>query len=542
MHDWIDEALIKASIERAARWQVRANRLLTPDEHKQQRQFAKMLDASADKVFLVKLLDQGLRSRHPGRVADQIRFLLETYGTPRFFDPGERLLSRLFRYVGHHFSAWAVPAIIASMRKLSRQMIIPGEMDELTDFLGRRRAEGVQVNINHLGEAVLGEQEACRRLAVYLDDLKNPLVEHISVKISTLYSQLRPIAFEHDVAVLIDRLSLLYRAAQQQAFEGADGVRRPKIVHLDMEAFDDVETTLAAFRRTLAQDQFRSLTAGIVLQAYLPESFVFQQALTRWARERTAAGGAPIRLRIVKGANLEMERVQAALHGWPQAPFSYKGDVDAHFKRMLGYALQPEHLASVHLGVASHNLFELALAYEAAKRKGVQDQVAFELLAGMADHVRRALAEQGLSLLLYAPVAGRDEFLHAVAYLIRRMDENSGRGNYLRYAPMLTTDSEAWQGLSTAFVSACRRIDTTRTHPFRNQDRLAEARMTPPADPGDEGFFNVPDTDWSLAANRQWADQIRTQWQRRAGDDPVVVTPVVAGQAVAHAPDQAVFD
>ena len=32
---------------------------------------------------------------------------------------------------------------------------------------------------------------------------------------------------------------------------------------------------------------------------------------------RVAAGGAPIRLRIVKGANMEMERIEAALNGWP---------------------------------------------------------------------------------------------------------------------------------------------------------------------------------------------------------------------------------
>src|SRR5438093_7173402 len=55
-----------------------------------------------------------------------------------------------------------------------------------------------------------------------------------------------------------------------------------------------------------------------------------------------------------------MERIEAAVHNWPQAPYETKSEVDANYKRMLEYGCRPEHAQAVHLGIASHNLFDVA--------------------------------------------------------------------------------------------------------------------------------------------------------------------------------------
>ena len=117
---------------------------------------------------------------------------------------------------------------------------------------------------------------------------------------------------------------------------------------------------------------------------------------------RTAA--APITLRIVKGANMEMERFEAAQRGWPQAPYKTKLETDANYKRMVDEAMQPENIAAVRLGVASHNLFDLSYALVQAAEKGLLDKVQFEMLEGMANAQRRALFELTHNVLLYAPV------------------------------------------------------------------------------------------------------------------------------------------
>ena len=95
-----------------------------------------------------------------------------------------------------------------------------------------------------------------------------------------------------------------------------------------MEEYRDLHLTIAAFKAVLDEPEFFDYKAGIVLQAYLPDAHLAQQELTTWAKARVSKGGAPIKIRIVKGANLAMERVEAALHGWAQAPYYTKADVD----------------------------------------------------------------------------------------------------------------------------------------------------------------------------------------------------------------------
>ena len=296
-----------------------------------------------------------------------------------------------------------------------------------------------------------------------------------------------------------------------------------------MEEYRDLFITVEAFKRTLAQPEFQTCSAGIVLQAYLPDSYDIQQELSAWAARRVDAGGAPIKIRIVKGANLEMERIEAVLHNWPLAPFDNKCDVDANYKRMLLFGLQPQQMRSVRLGVASHNLFELAFAYRVAKANGVEQTLVFEMLEGMADHVRRALCAMGQRMLLYAPVADEQEFLNAIAYLIRRMDENTGRQNFLRYAPHLHTRSEAWQCLQDSFIDSCKRIATLGNRPHRSQNRLMEIGAETIGTLATGEFSNEPDTDWSLASNRQWANDIRQRWRKQRQDQPLQIPLVVAG-------------
>ena len=388
------------------------------------------------------------------------------------------------------------------------------------------------MNVNHLGEALLGEEEARRRLQTYIDDMRNPDIEYISVKISTIYSQISSLALDHTVAVLKERLSALYRMARENHFVRHDGTKVPKFVNLDMEEYRDLEITYRSFTETLDQEAFKDYSAGIVLQAYLPDSHPIQQALTRWARKRVAAGGAPVKLRIVKGANMEMEQLESSLFNWPLAPYDNKLEVDANYKRMVDYGMAPENIRAVNLGIASHNLFELAYAYKVAQAYQVTDFFYFEMLEGMADHVRRALNEMSGDVLLYAPVATRDEFINAIAYLVRRLDENTAPENFLRYSPDLKAGSKEWAFLKEGFLRSCEFKDKAGLGPKRSQDRGSETFSETIGTFSTGEFNNEPDTDWSLPANRHWAEGIRDRWMKSAGDPPMEIPVVVAGEAL----------
>ena len=256
--------------------------------------------------------------------------------------------------------------------------------------------------------------------------------------------------------------------------------------------------------RLLSESEFQHLTAGIVLQAYLPDSFPALQRLSQWAAERKAAGGGEIKVRLVKGANLAMERVDAEIHGWEQAPYPSKNETDANYKRCLDWAFVPERMQGMTIGVASHNLFDVAWAMLLADRRGVSDRVDFEMLQGMAPAEAAVVRDAAGGLRLYTPVVARSDFDTAISYLFRRLEENSDPENFISSLFDLDPDGPAFAEEEQRFRRALAARHTVSSGPRRSQDRTAPV---PPSDP-DDPFSNAPDTDPALEANRRWAAEI----------------------------------
>ena len=66
---------------------------------------------------------------------------------------------------------------------------------------------GIRMNINQLGEAILGESEAHHRLQQVVDRLTDKDCDYISVKISAIFSQIHLVAFEETVKLIQERLA-----------------------------------------------------------------------------------------------------------------------------------------------------------------------------------------------------------------------------------------------------------------------------------------------------------------------------------------------
>ena len=177
----------------------------------------------------------------------------------------------------------------------------------------------------------------------------------------------------------------------KSTFTRRDGTIVPKFVYLDMEEYrDKTSRPRSSCERSIARASNKRARASRCRRTF-PIRFVTQQRINDWARNRVAAGGSPVTIRIVKGANMEAERVEASIRGWPQAPYKTKLETDANYLRMLHEGMQPENLAAVRLGIASHNLFTLAYGLVLATKHDALDRVQFEMLEGMANHQRRAL-------------------------------------------------------------------------------------------------------------------------------------------------------
>ena len=318
-----------------------------------------------------------------------------------------------FQSFGDYLPGVAMPFVKERMQHETANVILPAERELLAEHLRARWDEGVRMNVNFLGEALLGEEDAQRRLQGYLAALQQPEIEVISVKISTIYSQISPLAREHTIGVLVRPVGTAIPRRRPRPGSAATTARTvPKFVYLDMEEYRDKELTAEVFmRRSIGPACSRS-RAGIALQAYIPDSFGTQQRINDWARNRVATGGSPVTIRLVKGANMEAERVEASIQGWPQAPYKTKLETDANYLRMLHEGMRPENLAAVRLGIASHNLFTLAYGLVLATTSDALDRVQFEMLEGMANHQRRALFEltrQHVALRACLPAGGFHE-------------------------------------------------------------------------------------------------------------------------------------
>jgi RHH-type proline utilization regulon transcriptional repressor/proline dehydrogenase/delta 1-pyrroline-5-carboxylate dehydrogenase len=251
-----------------------------------------------------------------------------------------------------------------------------------------------------------------------------------------------------------------------------------------------------------------------------------------WARRRHERAGGTIRIRLVKGANLAMEAVEAELEGWPQAPYSTKAQVDANFKRLLDTALEPRWAPAVRVGVASHNLFDIAWALSLGAAQGQADRIELEMLEGMAPAQAEAVREDAGRLLLYAPVVAHDDFEAAIAYLVRRFDENAAPDNFLRHLFDLEVGTPTWDDQLDRFERSV--TDRHRVHqrPRRAQDRATEQRRFPPGEP----FANEPDTDWSRSVNRDW---VAGHLARQERTPPPSIRPLVGGNDAEPATIQA---
>jgi RHH-type proline utilization regulon transcriptional repressor/proline dehydrogenase/delta 1-pyrroline-5-carboxylate dehydrogenase len=533
-----DARLVEAALALSKLLQQRAGQLQTPQERRQQAELDRMLQHPEDKATLTQITDQSFRSMSPGRVVDQMVHILDVQGVPRFFSVFDQALLKGFQSFGEFLPGVAVPMVKEKMRKETANVILPAEKDKLCGHLRERTREGVRMNVNFLGEAILGEQESRRRLERYLAVLQLPEIECVSIKISTLYSQISPLAREHTIRMVSDRLELLYRAAAKETFVRPDGTTVPKFVYLDMEEYRDLYLTSEIFMRTLSRKGLEKVRGGIALQAYIPDSSLVQEAITQWAMQRYRDGGSPITIRIVKGANMEMERVEASLRGWPQAPYRSKIETDANYKRMLRYGMRTDHSEAVHLGIASHNLFDLAYGMVLAVATQSLDRVQFEMLEGMANHQRRAMFELSRSMLLYAPACHREEFINAIGYLIRRLDENTGPDNFLRHAFRIQPGSSTWQRLENGFMESVQRIRDVSVRPRRQQDRNLPPTQ-PPEPPSWQAFVNEPDSDFSIPANSEWAKQIVQRWQPRC-DHNATWVPLSIGNREIEGPGREV--
>jgi RHH-type transcriptional regulator, proline utilization regulon repressor / proline dehydrogenase / delta 1-pyrroline-5-carboxylate dehydrogenase len=363
----------------------------------------------------------------------------------------------------------------AGVEALARQFIAGSDPADSGKAMQSLRKEGVNLSIDLLGETVVSDREAGDykeryiRLLEYLRSGETvlPLIPSearphppgISLKISSFYSQLDPTDWDGSIENTLFGLKPVLESARQAGVP----------VTFDMEHYHLKDLTIALFKRVF--DVYPDFPlAGIALQSYLRDTKDDLIGLIEWAEKKRVR----ILVRLVKGAYWDYEVAVSRQNGWPTPTFLDKRETDRNYEELTRLIL--ENARYVYPAFGTHNIRSIGHAIAASDMLNVpREAFEFQMLYGMAEPVRRALVKMGCRVTVYTPVG---DFIPGMAYLIRRLLENSSDESFLRKS-------------------------------FFENSPLEELMQPPvPGDREDNGtasgaFRNEPPADFSLASNRE---------------------------------------
>jgi len=321
-----------------------------------------------------------------------------------------------------------------NVRRMAQNFIIAATPEKALPLLEKIGNRGRSFTMDLLGEAVVSEAEALAYQKRYLelsDTIGSAITSwpmpnngqkelqssplSISIKLSSLYSQMDPVNFPGSIATVKDRLRPIFRKAHDSGF----------FVTIDMEQYRFKSLILAVFKSLLEEEAFRELPrAGIVIQTYLKDSRRDLADLIAWATNRNR----PITIRLVKGAYWDYEQVVARLNGWPIPVFLEKRETDAAFEEATRLCFESSPL--IRPAIASHNVRSLAHAITYAHHLHLPPSAyEIQMLYGMAEPIKGAILRLGQSLCEYTPIG---ELLPGMSYLVRRLLENTSNESFLR--------------------------------------------------------------------------------------------------------------
>ncbi len=412
----------------------------------------------------------------------------------------------------------AAGQIAKNLEGMARRFILGTTVSEAIPVLHELRKARQCFTVDLLGEATVSEPEADEYVARYRALLEglvadtagwpaDPLLDqddrgaipraNVSIKVSALYSQLDGLAYDHGITQAAQRLLPLFQRAKAL---GA-------FLNLDLEQRAVKELTYGLFQRVMEDPSLGDFEhAGVVVQAYLRDAVEDLEALIKWAKKR----GRRITIRLVKGAYWDYETVRAAQEGWPSPVWLDKADSDACFEQCSELLLANHKY--VRTAIASHNLRSLSHAIATAEKAGVpQSGYEIQCLYGMAEPIKAACAARGHRVRIYAPVG---ELLPGMAYLVRRLLENTSNQSWLRMGFV----EGASQDALLAAPRPVHRPPLLRAVPAA---RATVESLAP--------FCNEPLRDFGVAEQRAAFAEALATVQKQLGR---VVTPLIDGKPV----------
>jgi RHH-type proline utilization regulon transcriptional repressor/proline dehydrogenase/delta 1-pyrroline-5-carboxylate dehydrogenase len=421
--------------------------------------------------------------------------------------------------------------------RMAQRFIAGSTVDEVSAAVGKLRKQGFAFTLDLLGEATISDAESDAYQQQYLNLIAGLAAQanewpedcqldndhlgtiprvNVSLKLSALCSHFRPVDPNGTTEEVLSRLRPILRAAREH---GA-------YIHVDMEQYAFKDLTFDIFQQVLMEDEFRDFAdVGIVVQAYLPDAEADLQRLLKWSKKR----GTPVTVRLVKGAYWDYETVSAGLRGWQVPVFQEKWQSDVNFEKLA--RLLMENYSLLRPALASHNLRSLANGIAWARQLKVPiGAYEIQMLYGMAAEQAQLFAEMGHRVRIYTPFG---ELIPGMAYLVRRLLENTSNDSFLRHS---LAENVTVESLFVAPADGRKRMADGRDP--KPEARNSKLETTKPIQPNHSelgtrnselgtlpmSFKNEPPTDFAQAANRKAFQEALADVKSQFGNEyPLVI-------------------
>src|SRR5699024_1137462 len=173
--------------------------------------------------FTLAFVDRVIRPEDPRAAAVELRRLAQD--PPAFLPAPLRRAVALGGAASRLAPSVVVPTAQAAMRRMVGHLILDARPGPLGASITRLTADGTHLNINLLGEAVLGAQEAARRLEGVRELVARPDVDYASIKVSSIVDHLPLWAAAETVDHIVETLLPLYLEAAR--------AERPTFLNMD---------------------------------------------------------------------------------------------------------------------------------------------------------------------------------------------------------------------------------------------------------------------------------------------------------------------
>ncbi|MDH3682368.1 MAG: aldehyde dehydrogenase, partial [Acidimicrobiia bacterium] len=179
-----DTVLADDAVALVASWIEHARAGETRSERATARTLHRLIDDTDGLVFTMGFVDRVARPDSTDAAAHQLAGLVRSQPLPAFLSVFDRLLLRAGAVLAPRRPDLVVPLALRRMRQLVGHLVADAEPAALAEHLAARRSHGFAQNVNLLGEAVLGEREADRRLQATAELVDQPHVDYVSIKVS----------------------------------------------------------------------------------------------------------------------------------------------------------------------------------------------------------------------------------------------------------------------------------------------------------------------------------------------------------------------